>query len=358
MPIIDAEPYRLEQLSDAIHAIGRKIGQYHSDISDLPVHYANIFVGTKQLEHVSRQPWMVSEERPHALICAVFRQVDYEDVFPDRDYKGWIYDALGKPRGLCITVLWSDWSARFTEFHDAVAFANSIVEGVELYAQVPCPVPLREIQIADRFQLGTIYPFGSEKEPDVGYFDNNAQAEPWVTDEIVRAAHVTSDPEAATQVFNDGTLRADLWHAMRWRRRAIRLLSIEEYSEGVVSTNIWMETFLVRLAIRLNDAAGTPIPGIENGFSGSIARFVSNSLGTKFLGGVWDGKQTSRPFGRWIESCVKLRNRIVHSGHFADLAEASEAFAASSALREYVVDRARTVKDPAIAAVLDPLVNE
>jgi len=57
------------------------------------------------------------------------------------------------------------------------------------------------------------------------------------------------------------------------------------------------------------------------------------------LGGNWDINNYNIPPGCWYNSCYKIRNRIIHSGHRPSIDEAKSSFISASQFIDYIIEQ-------------------
>ncbi|MFX4299885.1 hypothetical protein [Pseudosulfitobacter pseudonitzschiae] len=264
---------------------------------------------------------------------------------------------LAETLGLCVTLLWTTKGNLVDELEDAIRQADQLVKQVEICFGAPLPLPLKKQQMPDRFAVGVIDPSADEGKRTttsilVPPADHGIEIDPETAVFIGTLLEALGPIE---EVMSTPMLTA-LHISSKWQRQAIRARGMEEWSDVVIASNTWIETFLVQLAVLLNEAAGTPISDVQSAvMKGGLPRFVNTYLGQKFLKGRWDRTRRETEFGRWYEKCFSLRNAIVHTGHFATETEATDAYTAADDLAHYVTARAAAVHGDQFDELLQPL---
>lgn len=334
----------MQLLADEIRASGE-------DPDQQPVSFVNIYLGVQHLRTQDDRPWWVCVPRPHGFLTIVLHRVRHGDVVVTT------IPELSETLGLCVTLLWTTKGNLVEELEDAIRQADQLVKQVEMRFGVPLPLPLKKQQLPDRFSVRTIDPSADEGSRTttsilVPPADHGIEIDP-ETGVIIGTLLEALGP--IDEVMSTPMLTA-LHTSSKWQRQAIRARGMEEWSDVVIASNTWIETFLVQLAVLLNEAAGTPITDVQSAvMKGGLHRFVNTHLGQRFLKGRWDRTLRETEFGKWYENCFTVRNSIVHTGHFATETEAQDAYIAANDLAHYVTTRAAAVHGDQFDKLLQPL---
>jgi hypothetical protein len=352
MPVFDCEDYSLNAMGvGAMQLLADEIRASGEDPDQQPVSFVNIYLGVQHLRTRGDRPWWVCVSRPHGFLTIVLHRVRHGDVVVTT------MPELAETLGLCITLLWTTKGNLVDELEDAIRQADQLVKQVEMRFGVPLPLPLKKQQMPDRFAVRTIDPSADEGKrittsilvPPV---DHGIEIDPETAVIIGTLLEALGPIE---EVMSTPMLTA-LHTSSKWQRQAIRARGMEEWSDVVIASNTWIETFLVQLAVLLNEAAGTPISDVQAAvMKGGLPRFVNTYLGQKFLKGPWDRTRQETEFGRWYEKCFSLRNAIVHTGQFATETEATDAYTAAHDLAHYVTARVAAVHGDRFDELLQPL---
>jgi hypothetical protein len=332
----------------AMHGLAEELERAGRDPNSESISYLNVYFGVRHLQTESGHPWHVCVSRSYGFLCVIFHHVRHGDVHNTQ------YEEIDETPGLCITLMWTSDQPTEDELADAFQTADEMVQAIELSKGRPLPLPLKPMQLPDRFPVRTIKPDAKIGESVQTTIFRNDEKEGILADEMlvltvgmqVKALGPLSD------FFPDPLARA-MHLSSIWQRRAIRSLGIEEWSNAIIASNVWLETFMVQLAVILNDANGTPIENVEELLMRrGLAGFVNNTLGSRFLMGRWDQTRTDTEFGAWHEHCYRMRNKIVHAGHIATEAEALAAYDAAHELAHHVTRRAAKLKQKEFSSIL------
>ncbi len=351
MPVFDCEDYSLNAMGGAMQLMADEIRASGEDPDQQPISFVNIYLGVQHLRTQGDHPWWVCVSRPHGFLTILLHRVRHGDVVVTT------MPELAETLGLCVTLLWTTDGNLVDELEDAIRQADQLVKQVEMRFGVPLPLPLKKQQMPDRFAVRTIDPSADEGNRNttsimVPPADYGIEIDPETAMIIGTLLEALGPIE---EVMSAPMLTA-LHTSSKWQRKAIRARGMEEWSDVVIASNTWIETFLVQLAVLLNEAAGTPILDVQSAvMKGGLPRFVNTYLGQKFLKGRWDRTLRETEFGRWYEKCFTVRNVIVHTGHFATKTEANDAYTSAHDLAHFVTSRAAAVKGDQFDELLQPL---
>ena len=347
MPVIDCENYSLHALKGAMEALDDEIRESGGDPVHQPRSFVNIYFAVQHLRAEDDQPWWICVPRRDRFLVILLHRVRHGDVVQTTVPE--IADTLG----LCITLLWTSKGDLVSEYEDAIQQARDFVTKFEVRFGQPLPLPLTKLQMPDRFAIMTIDPSAGENNPismDICMREANSCIEisPEMAVELISLLEASNSED---EVFNSRIKRA-LYISARWQARALRAIGREEWSDVVIASNIFIETLLVSLTTIMNEQDGNEI-NLEEGRG--WVKFVITNLGRKYLYGPWDQTKEDTIFGRWHKKCYKVRNAIVHKGHFATKAQANEAYLAANKLAIDVTMRAHNIDNDKFSEILQGL---
>ena len=352
MPILDCETYSLEGIEPAMAVLHGLLTEDGIDPATMPVSLLNIYCGVADLQRPNGFPWHVCVERSYGQLYVIFQHVRHGDVVETSVRE------VADRSGLCITLMWTSGEPSKEDVRDAIQTADDIIQAAELTKGQPLPIPLKPRQLPDRFAIRTIHPSAPDGE-NVRHTVVVPDEKPVLIaadDRLVHAVGLQVGALGPYPDFGGDPLWAAIKLSSSWQRRAIRALGVEEWPDAVVASNVWIETFMVRLAAILQDANGTPLQDIPAlVMRGGLAKFVNAQLGSPFLKGNWDHTRTDTAFGAWHARCFSLRNEIVHAGRLVGETEAAAAYNAAHELAHDITRRAAKVKDPNLMPALEAL---
>ena len=351
MPVMDCEEYCRPALSIALGDLKHELQEAGQDPARQNIAYVNVYFGVEELGLNSGYPWHVCIPRDHGFLAVVFHFVRHGDVVKSS------VTQVANRKGLCVTLLWTTKDNVAAELADALKAADNVVAQAEMLLGRPIPLPLRSGQLPDRFGVRTIAPDaahnGQEKIELV--FLEGSHANMLRPQEVTQIRALALEPLSD---YFDTPLKQAMHLSAKWQRRAIRAGGTEDWAALVVASNTWIETLLVRSAILLEHAAGSPIrDGARELRRKSFVQFASRHLGQRLSGAKWDPKDEDAAFGKWHRDCYLLRNKVVHEGHFPSADEAKLAYAVSNGLAWYVTRQAAEIRDPKLAEFLSPFRN-
>ena len=346
MPVIDCENYSLPAMKGAMAGLDYEIRKSGGDPVHQPRSFVNIYFAVQHLRAEDDQPWWVCVPREDRFLVILLHRVRHGDVV--RTTVPEVADTLG----LCITLLWTSKGDLVSEYEDAIRQARDLVTKVELRLGLPLPLPLTKMQMPDRVAIGTIDPSADEDKKfsiSIGLPEENSCIEISlkIAFELKKLLETLSPID---EVFNSRIKRA-LYISSKWQGRALRAVGCEEWSDVVIASNIFVETILVSLTTIMNEQDGNKINLKGHGW----VKFVVTNLGCKYLNGPWDHTKENTIFGRWYKKCYKVRNAIVHEGHFATETEANEAYSAANDLAFDVANRAQNIHNDKFDEILQAL---
>lgn len=353
MPILDCELYSLEAMSGGpMQHLKEEILQKGGNPQNTPISYINIYFGMQHLRTPLGGPWYVCVPRPYGFLTVLFHRVKHGDVVMTT------LPELADTRGLAITLIWTSGSDLGGELLDALRTADEMVKHTEMTLGIALPLPLSRQQLPDRFAVKTIIPFGEDGAEQSRIYSLIPDDTYGVVIDEKTAISVGFLAGALGSIDNimDSPMKRALHLSSKWQRQAIRSIGMEDWANVVIASNTWIETFLVQLAVLLNEAINTPISDVPKAVMKSgLASFINTHLGQRFLKGRWDHTDEGTEFGRWYKMCFSLRNAIVHAGHFSNEKEAAQAYAAAHSLAYFVTDCAAKITDKRLTVLLEPL---
>lgn len=275
-----------------------------------------------------------------------------------------VWKRPGKVRddaGLCATLLWVAEEPRAEHIHEVLRFADSIIDNIELLKGRPCPLPMRALQLPSSFEVAILRSEDKKgkarEEIVVGELHDTDRLNIVLSDDDVY--RVSALEGVFGPIDYDALPAAD--RAVRlsalWQRKAIEASGLEDWSAVVLYSNTWIETFIVQLAVILNDAKNNPIEDVRSALQPGLHKFAVTYLGSKYLNGRWDYTQSSTAFGGWYELCYMKRHEIVHIGHFATREEAIKAYDAAHRFAFWMTGLAGKVQDKDLREAMGTLLT-
>lgn len=352
MPLLDCESYSLEGIEPAISVLNSMLSTAGEDPNLTPLSILNVYCGVADLKAANSLPWHVCLARPYGHLFVVFQHVRHGDVVKTTTPE--IADCLG----LCISLVWTSNSPNPEQILGALETADEIIQAAELTTGKPIPLPLKPMQLPDRFAVRVIDPGAPGRDRDRMVLVLPT-SRPFVVEAneflILAVGHRMGVLGPKPEQKSD-PLTQTVALSATWQRRAIRALGVGEWPDAVVASNIWVETFMVRLAAILHEADGRPLHDIPTlVMRRGLASFVSTHLGSPFLKGQWDHKRPDTPFGAWYAKCLSVRNKIVHTGVLVEAHEAQMAYKSAHGLAHHVTRQAAKIKTPKLMPALKVL---
>lgn len=337
--------------SGPMQMLAEELRQSGKNPEEQALAFVNVYIGINDLRTEKDRPWWICFPRNYGFLTVLLHRVPHQSIIATS------IPELGESLGLCITLMWTTQGNYTDELEDALHQADTLIKQVEMMFGIPLPIPLKKRQLPDRFAIAVIDPTKDDANtfhifPLVPPDDHGIQI-----DEVasVRLGQLTEALGPIDEVM-DTPLKRALYVSSKWQRQAIHASGLEEWSDVVVASNTWIETFLVQLAKLMNEAANTPIEDIQSAvMKGGLPRFINTYLGQRYLKGRWDHTCLETEFGAWYEKCFKTRNAVVHSGYFANESDAKEAYEAAHKLAHFVTARAAKVDGEQFRELLQPL---
>jgi hypothetical protein len=352
MPSLDCESYSLDGIEPAMAVLSGMLEEAGEDPHATPLSIINIYCGVSDLRATNSLPWHVCLHRPYGYLFVVFHHVEHGEVIKTTSPE------IANCLGLCITLVWTTNNPTPEQIWAGIEAADEIVQAAELATGKPIPIPLKPMQLPDRFAIRVIDPGAA-----AGDRDRTALVLPTSRPFVVEAneflvfavGHQIGVLGPTPEQQSDPLTQAVALSAT-WQRRAIRALGVGEWPDAVVASNIWVETLMVRLAAILHEANGNPLQDIPHlVMKRGLASFANTYLGSPFLKGTWDHKRSDTPFGAWHAQCFLRRNEIVHTGKLVTADEAHTAYKAAHALAHEITRQAAKIKDPKLMPALKAL---
>ncbi len=336
-----------------MHGLADELERAGRDPCSEPISYLNVYFGVNHLQTENGYPWHICVARPFGFICVIFHHVRHGDVHNTG------HTEIDETLGLCVTLMWTSDQPTEEELTDVFQAADEMTQAIELSRGRALPLPFKPMQLPDRFPVKTIKPT-SKADADIYTTIFRHDGKGSIIADTMLALTVGMQVEALgphSDFFSSPMARAIRLSSI-WQRRAIRAIGIEEWTDAIVASNVWLETFMVQLSTILNDANGTPLEEVEKLLMRKgLAGFVNHTLGSKFLKGRWDQTCIDTEFGAWHANCYQLRNKIVHAGYIASKAEALLAYDAAHNLAHHITLRASKLKEKKIVSILEPLIS-
>lgn len=351
MPVIDCEAYSIPAMElGAMHLLAEEIRLAGRDPDQTPVCFVNIYFGVNHLRTQSGLPWFVCIPRSFGFVTVLFHFVRHGDVVIST------VDEITESTGLCVTLLWTTSGQLVEELQECLDVADRIVKQIEMKIGLSVPLPLRTLQLPDRFAVRTLDPRATA-ESSLSILVPDETHGVIVDEQILHAVGVFTGALGPLDEVLKTPLARALHLSATWQQHAIRGLGIEDWSNAIVASNTWIETFLVQLAVIANEAAGTPLVNLQESIyrGGGLPRFINTHLGQKYLKGKWDHTDSRSEFGGWFEHCYQLRNMVVHSGHIANGTEARRAYESAHTLAHFTTERAASVRDDRLRELFSQL---
>lgn len=248
------------------------------DPNSEPISYFNVYFGVNHLQSESGNPWHVCLARQFGFLFTIFHHVRHGDVHNTGHAE--IDDTIG----LCVTLMWTSGQPTEEEVTDVFQAADEIVQAIELSKGIALPLPFKPMQLPDRFPVKTIKS-NSEQDTIISttIFKNDGAGSIKADEMLAISVGMQVEALGPLNDFLSSPLSRAMYLSSIWQRRAIRAIGIEEWTDVIIASNVWLETFMVQLSSILNEANGTPLENIEELLMRrGLAGFVNHTLGSKF----------------------------------------------------------------------------
>lgn len=340
MPIIDAGAY---SQSNTEYILSLLIGI--SDDEDFyeknDVFYFNIYLGDRYVSFAeAMNHFHVCRNMDYGYLFAIFHTVRRQDVIGENvmfpDY-----------RDTCLTLLWTAETDCNDHVTAALNYADEVIRNLEFATGKAIPIGLGEVQRQSNFEVAQVKV--TKGMVDRISLQHDRTHVPILTPQIVPILNALMGFDDGYETIKNTEPVKLVATAGRWQQKAIRAYGMGEYSDCVVCSAIWAETFLVRITAELMVLVGEPIADLKAEMQRGIPQFLNRYLGSKFLKGNWDHTSMNTHVGRWYQTSYALRSRIMHEGHLPTANEAYDCYETTHVFVRQVSKEIGRLKDPRLA---------